>query len=88
MIFSVAMRAIKEDVEPAYFAIWVEEFYSSMEKTSVYFEACQSGSAKKENVQKRLNAINNAYSGQFPYSKDTEQRPQEDTAPSEMGAAV
>lgn len=53
-----------ELITPIKFGRWAEEFFNNMPED--YKKACQSGSAKKENVQKRINIMkenfNNAFS--------------------------
>ncbi|MDF2880099.1 MAG: hypothetical protein K0R54_656 [Clostridiaceae bacterium] len=65
MICYVAKKAKSLNVDAKYFATWVNEFYYNLDKDSPYSIASQSGSAKKENVQKRLNEINYSYNIYF-----------------------
>lgn len=65
MVVSIAMRAKENNIEPEYFASWVEEFFTNLKEDSEYYQASQSGSAKKENVQKRLSYITSAFNEYF-----------------------
>lgn len=65
MIFNISFKAQGRPETPDFFGLWVEDFYKNLSKESEYFIACQSGSAKKENVQKRLNEMKNAYEQYF-----------------------
>lgn len=59
MIFMMATKAIKEEVESVKFGGWVQQFYSNIPHN--YQRTCTSGSAKKENVMERLKEIEKHY---------------------------
>ncbi|PLS15045.1 hypothetical protein CVD28_24505 [Bacillus sp. M6-12] len=65
MIYHLVQRAKDKGISPEYFGLWADEFYKELEKESLYSQACQSGSAKRENVQIRLNEIEKAFEQSF-----------------------
>lgn len=65
MIYYLVEKAQEVDVAPEYFGLWADEFYKELNKESAYGQACQSGSAKKENVQIRLSEIEKAFYQNF-----------------------
>jgi len=57
VIFATSVLAIEQDVSPENFGAWVDGFFKGLERDSIYTLASQSGSAKRENVQKRLREL-------------------------------
>ncbi|WCK57662.1 DUF262 domain-containing protein (plasmid) [Aneurinibacillus sp. Ricciae_BoGa-3] len=65
MLYHVVKSAQEKNITPEYFGLWADEFFKNLDKESLYSQASQSGSAKKENVQKRLAEINRAFIESF-----------------------
>lgn len=62
MVIVTALRAVEDKVEHTYFAEFLDSFLiNKYSRDSDYGIACQSGSAKKENVLIRLQAMDNGY---------------------------
>lgn len=58
MVYMVAKKAMADNVEPSIFNEWVEKFFSDIKgDENDYIDACNNGSAMKNNVRKRLNYI-------------------------------
>lgn len=56
-LFIVAMKALELEVPPLKFGGWAQQFFNRQRNGSAYNEATRGGSAKKENVQKRINVM-------------------------------
>jgi DNA-binding transcriptional MerR regulator len=65
MLYQVVATAREKQITPEYFGLWADEFFKNLDKESAYSQASQSGSAKKENVQKRLTEIKKAFIESF-----------------------
>lgn len=65
MIYHLVQKAINTGISPQYFAIWADEFFKDLDKESLYSQACQSGSAKRENVVIRIAEIERAFDNSF-----------------------
>lgn len=65
MVYHLVERAKERGITSEYFGLWADEFYKELDKESPYSQACQSGSAKKENVQIRLTEIEKAFEESF-----------------------
>lgn len=62
MIVVTALRAIEDKIEAGVFGEFLVDFLiSSYNKDSAYGQACQAGSAKKDNVLVRLNEMDKGY---------------------------
>jgi DNA-binding transcriptional MerR regulator len=71
MIYYMVEKAKEKGISPEYFGMWADDFYKNLDKESVYGQASQSGSAKKENVQKRLLEIEKNFNQCFnAYEKE------------------
>lgn len=70
MIFMMATKAIKEEVDPVKFGGWVQSFYKDIPLR--YKDACSAGSAKKENVMRRLEEIEKHYDQNIATAPDYE----------------
>lgn len=62
MLFMVAWKyALPNEISPSKFGGWAQEFFAKQTKESRYRNAAANGSAKKENVKQRLDAITSDY---------------------------
>jgi hypothetical protein len=61
VVFKVAEIAMNSKIEPQDFFSWVTRFYETQKSGSPYNATISSGSARKENVTKRLEIITKAY---------------------------
>lgn len=72
MIFYVAQIALKRNITPSAFSEWTDIFFTNTTGNKEYWNACLEGSAKRENVQKRLFYITASFNESFKeyqYSK-------------------
>jgi len=63
LVMHVANAAMKKGMIPAEFASRLDGFFANMDADSEYMAACQSGSAKRTNVQLRLRIIGEILNG-------------------------
>lgn len=64
-IFYLANIAIKKGIQSTSFVEWIDDFFSNTTENKEYWNACLEGSAKKENVNKRLSYIVNIFEESF-----------------------
>jgi hypothetical protein len=57
MIYAMAVKAQEMNIEPLKFSGWYQAFYKNQKSGSIYKNTKGSGTVKKDNVQKRLIAI-------------------------------
>ncbi|MGI6225689.1 MAG: GmrSD restriction endonuclease domain-containing protein [Peptococcales bacterium] len=61
ILFVIAQKAIEQDVRPEQFGGWVKEFLTSYRPGDRYGAACSAGSAKRDNVAKRIEIMSANY---------------------------
>lgn len=62
MVIVTSLRAFEKDIDESVFGDFLKDFLiENYSKDTAYGEACQSGSAKKENVEIRLNEMDKAF---------------------------
>lgn len=62
MVYMVAKEALAKDIQPSVFNEWVDKFFNDIKcEENEYIDACNNGSAIKNNVRKRLNYIKNHF---------------------------
>jgi hypothetical protein len=66
--FYIAQRAINDDVKPEVFGGFLQDFFTNV--PDEYFLASSSGSAKKENVKDRIDAMNGYYDENISTAKE------------------
>jgi hypothetical protein len=60
-LFKVAINAQEKGINADQFKTWVYNFFNSLKSGSAYSNACQSGSAKKDSIDKRLNILSASF---------------------------
>lgn len=79
-IFKVAQQAINSSIDAPVFGEWTKSFFKETKAGTVYADACGSGSARYENVVKRLREMEKHYTeniGITAIVPDTEEKPKE-----------
>lgn len=69
-LIPITLQSITDNVSISDFSNWIKTFYNGKDTTTIddnYNDAARSGSAKTENINKRLAALKNSYTKQFPY---------------------
>jgi hypothetical protein len=70
MIFLMAIQAQKDGIECQKFSGWVQDFFSKGNKGNFYFNSNSGGTAKKENVAKRISRMQEHYNSHIVDAKD------------------
>jgi hypothetical protein len=69
VIFKVAEIAIIEKVQPEEFYTWTVDFFKAQKTGGEYGRTVSAGSARKENVKRRLEVLRNAFTKEVPELK-------------------